>query len=116
MVQAGDIFFNVFYPFIDAAHGGSLKGTIDATETILALTDSQSRIIPGHGPPGDRADLVKYRDMLKTAYTRLLALKNSGKSAQQAIAQKPLADPEASWGGGIFEGDKWIEIVYPSIY
>jgi cyclase len=28
LVHAGDMFFNGFYPFIDAANGGSLKGTM----------------------------------------------------------------------------------------
>ena len=42
---------------------------------IEAITDSNSKIIPGHGPLGDKAQLQAYRDMLEMAYTRLLKLK-----------------------------------------
>ena len=54
--------------------------------------------------------------MLATAYERLLALKNQGVSAEDAIAKAPLADLVADWGDGIFSADKWIGIVYPAVY
>ena len=116
VVHAGDIFFNGFYPFIDAAHGGSLKGTIAAVDVMLGITDASSKIIPGHGPLGDRAQLQAYRDMLATAYTRLLKLKNEGVSVEDAIAGEPLKDLEEQWGGGIFTAEKWIKITYPAVY
>ena len=116
VVHAGEVFFNGFYPFIDIDNGGSVRGTIAAVDVILAITDSNSKIIPGHGPLGDRAQLQAYRDMLNTAYTRLLKLKNDGVSVEDAISQNPLEDLEATWGGGFFKGDKWISITYPGVY
>jgi len=116
VIHAGDVFFNGFYPFIDVDHGGSLRGMIEAADTILALADDQTKIIPGHGPLGDKAQLASYRQMLWTAYQRLKALKVEGKTAAQAVAAKPLDDLEAEWGDGLFKGDKWIELVYPGVY
>ena len=116
VIHAGDIFFNGFYPFIDAVHGGSVRGVIDAADAILSLSNTSTKIIPGHGPLADKAQLQAYRDMLGTAYDRLLKLKNSGMSVDDAVAKAPLADLEAKWGGGIFTGDKWIQIVYPAVY
>lgn len=116
VIHADDTFFNGFYPFIDADHGGSLPGMIKATDAMLAITDSYSKIIPGHGPLADRNDLQAYRDMLNTAYNRLLKLKNEGVSVEDAIIKAPLEDLEAQWGGGIFKGEKWISIVYPAVY
>ncbi len=116
VVHAGDIFFNGFYPFIDAANGGSLRGTIAAVDAMLAATDSKSKIIPGHGPLADKAQLQAYRDMLAIAYARLLKLKNDGVSAEDAVIHDPLADLEAQWGNGIFSGEKWIRITYPAVY
>ena len=115
VIHAGDVFFNGFFPFIDPAHGGSLKGVIAAADTVLAMSDNETKIIPGHGPLGDKAQLKAYRDMLETAYKRLLKLKNTGVSAEDAISQKPLADLEGQWGGGIFTADKWISVVYSSV-
>jgi len=116
VIHAGDIFFNGFYPFIDVQHGGSLKGMIAAADKILLLADDQTKIIAGHGPVGDKQQLTSYREMLNTAYERLKALKEAGKSAEEAIAAKPLADLEAVWGDGMFKGERWIELVYPGVY
>jgi len=116
VVHAGDVFFNGFFPFIDGANGGSVKGVIAGADVLLAHTDSDSKIIPGHGPLANRADLQRYRDMLAIAYERLLKLKNQGVSAEDAVLQKPLKDFEADWGGGIFTADKWIGVVYPAVF
>ncbi len=115
VIHAGDVFFNGFYPFIDGDHGGTLRGTIAAADRMLLLADGNTRIIPGHGPLGDRAALQRYRDMLATAYGRLRALKDEGKTAAEAVAAAPLADLEATWGKGIFTGDKWIEVIWSAV-
>ena len=115
VIHAGDLFFNGFYPFIDGGNGGSVKGMIDAADTMLSVTNDDTKIIPGHGPMANRKDLVAYRDMLKIAYTNLLKLKNQGLSAEEAKAKKPLAELDKDWSGGIFKSDKWIEVVYPAV-
>lgn len=116
VIHAGDIFFNGFFPFIDVAHGGTLRGTIDGVDRILALADEKTRIIPGHGPPAGQQELIAYRAMLTTAYERLLGFKTQGKTLQQAVAARPLADLDKEWGDGMFSSDRWIEIIYPGVY
>ena len=116
VIHAGDIFFNGFYPFIDVAHGGSLKGMIAAADQLLALANDQTTFIAGHGPLGDKTQLSDYRQMLATAYERLRTLKMAGKSVAEAVAAKPLADLEEIWGDGLFKGDRWIELVYAGVY
>jgi glyoxylase-like metal-dependent hydrolase (beta-lactamase superfamily II) len=44
IVHAGDTFFNGFFPFIDGANGGSVRGVIAAADAMLALTDGDSQI------------------------------------------------------------------------
>jgi glyoxylase-like metal-dependent hydrolase (beta-lactamase superfamily II) len=116
VIHAGDIFFNGFYPFIDVNHGGSLKGVINAVDLLLSMADDSTKIIPGHGPLADKAQLKSYRQMLSTAYERLKTLKGAGQSTAEAIAAKPLADLEETWGNGLFTGDRWIEIIYNGVY
>jgi cyclase len=115
VIHAGDLFFNGFYPFIDVTHGGSLKGTIKAVDRLLTLADDNTKIIAGHGPLGDKAQLAEYRQMLGIAYERLRKLKSEGKSAQEAAAVKPLADLDPMWGDGLFTSDRWIEIIYSGV-
>lgn len=115
VIHAGDFFFNGFYPFIDVMHGGSLGGMIQAVEKVLSLADDQTKIIPGHGPLGDKKQLEEFHTMLTTAYDRLRKLKAEGKSAAEAAEAKPLADLEKEWGDGIFTGDKWIQLIYRGV-
>ena len=53
--------------------------------------------------------------MLATAQERLGKLKAAGKTPAEAIAEKPLAELDAKWGGGMFKSDRWIEIIYDGI-
>ena len=54
--------------------------------------------------------------MLAESYQRLKQLKNQGKTQEEVIKAKPLADMEAKWGNGIFTADKWISTIYHGIY
>lgn len=115
VIHAGDLFFNGFFPFIDVDHGGSLKGMIKGLDKMLKIADDQTKIISGHGPLGDRQQLIDYRNMLATAYERLNALKAEGKTAEEAAAANPLADLEATWGKGMFKSDRWIKLIYSGV-
>ena len=50
----GDIFSNHVYPIIDLASGGSIDGMTQSLDRILAQTDEQTKIVPGHGPLATR--------------------------------------------------------------
>ncbi|MFH2059934.1 MAG: MBL fold metallo-hydrolase [Pseudomonadota bacterium] len=110
VIHTGDLFFNGIYPFIDAQSGGTLKGMIQSVEKILKRADMNTKIIPGHGPLGTIADLKTYKEMLTSVYTRILALKKSGKSNEEIVASKPTADFDAKWGKGFLSPDKWVSI------
>jgi len=115
VVHTGDIFFNGFYPFIDTENGGSMIGLIAAVEKLIATTDENTKIIPGHGPLAKRADLISYLDMLTFANASMRDLKKAGKSVEEAIAADPMVDYDAKWGGGLFTTAKWIGLLYASI-
>jgi cyclase len=50
----GDIFSNHVYPIIDLASGGSIDEMTQSLDRILAQTDEQTKIVPGHGPLATR--------------------------------------------------------------
>ena len=85
---------------------------IAAADKILSLADNDTKIVAGHGPLGNKADLTKARDMLITSRDRVEKLKLAGKSALEAVAEKPFADLDAVWGQGIVNSEQWIQIVY----
>jgi cyclase len=115
VLHAGDVFFNGRYPLIDWSTGGRIDGMIAASDRLLRLADSETRIVPGHGPLATRADLVKYRDMLSTAADRVRRLKASGKSLEESVATKPFTDLDGAWGGGRYKGDDFVKIVYMTL-
>jgi cyclase len=115
VIHMGDTFFNGFYPFIDSSTGGKIDGMIAAADKILPLADNNTKIVPGHGPLGNKADLTKFRTMLVTARDRVKKLKAEGKSADEATAAKPLADLDADWGKGMFNGEVFVKVVYAAL-
>jgi cyclase len=112
VIQMGDLFFNWMYPYIDPGTGGKIAGNIAACDKILSLADNSTKIVPGHGPLGNKAELTKFRDMLVTSRDRVEKLKSAGKSAQEAVAEKPFADLDPVWGNGIINSEQWVQIVY----
>jgi cyclase len=115
VLQTGDVFFNGMFPYIDDETGGSVSGTIAGATKLLAVADNNTKIVPGHGPLGNKGDLMKYRDMLTTARERLQKLKSSGKSMEEVVAAKPLDDLDPIWGKGLFNSDTFIQIAYPAL-
>src|SRR6266853_2905513 len=105
VIQMGDLFFNGIYPYIDPGTGGTITGTIAAVDKIISLAGNDTKIVPGHGPLGNKADLMKFRDMLVTSRDRVQKLKSAGKLAQEAVAGKPFADLDPVWGKGIINSD-----------
>jgi glyoxylase-like metal-dependent hydrolase (beta-lactamase superfamily II) len=115
VIHMGDTFFNGMYPFIDVDSGGSIDGMIAAADKGLSLSDAATKIIPGHGPLGTKADLQKYRDVLAGVRDRIKALVAQGKSLEQVSAAKPTAQWDATWGKGFMKPDLFVSFVYRSL-
>jgi glyoxylase-like metal-dependent hydrolase (beta-lactamase superfamily II) len=112
VIHMGDTFFNGFYPYIDSGTGGKISGMIAAADKILPLAGNYTKIVPGHGPLGNKADLTKFRNMLVTARDRVQKLKSAGKSVQEAVAEKPFADLDSVWGKGMLKSDQFVQVAY----
>lgn len=115
VLHLGDLFFNGTYPFIDVATGGRMDGMVTAAERGLAIADTETAIVPGHGPLANRAALERYRTMLATIRDRVAALKGSGKSVVDAQAAKPTASFDAEWGQGFMGPDGFVALVYSAL-
>ncbi len=115
VLHMGDVFFNGAYPFIDASTGGSVNGMIAGADRALKMVNAQTRIVPGHGPLGNRAALTTYRDMLVTVRDRVAKLKSAGRTMEQVVAAKPSAAFDATWGKGFMMPDVFVGIVYSTL-
>jgi len=115
VVHMGDVFFNGFYPYIDVSSGGSAKGIVAAVDRALAMTNSQTRFIPGHGPVATREDLVRYRTVVNTVTDRVARLVAQRRTLAQVIAAKPSAEFDAQWGNGFMKPEQFVTILYASL-
>ena len=115
VLHMGDTFFQGAYPFIDGSTGGHIDGMIAAAAKGIAMVDSSTKIVPGHGPVGDKAALTAYRDMLATVRDRVKKQKTSGKSLNEVIATKPTAEYDPAFGGGLNTPDQFVELVYSTL-
>src|SRR5438128_8046843 len=103
----GDIFSNHFYPIIDLASGGSIDGVIHSLDEILARTDEQTKIVPGHGPVATRGNLEEYRDMLVQVRQRIVDLIAAGKTIDEAVA------PQRQRNSSMLNG---VVVTYPRMF
>jgi glyoxylase-like metal-dependent hydrolase (beta-lactamase superfamily II) len=115
ILHTGDTYWNGFYPFIDYSTGGSLDGTIRATEANLAAATGRTIVIPGHGPLGDRSRITDYRDMLVAVRERVAALKRQGRSLDETVAAKPTADFDAEWGRFAVSPALFTRLIYVGV-
>jgi glyoxylase-like metal-dependent hydrolase (beta-lactamase superfamily II) len=115
VVHMGDTFFNGRYPLIDVSTGGSLLGMIAAANQALAMSNAETRFIPGHGPLATRADLELYRDMLVTTRQRVGRLIAQRRTLKQVVVAKPLADLDVQWGNGGIKPEQFLTLVYGSL-
>ena len=90
-------------------------GRAEPGDRILLLADDKTKIIPGHGPLGDKPALTNYRAMMAAVANRIEKMKISGHSLAQVIAQKPTADMDATWGNGGMKPDMFVTVVYNTL-
>ena len=112
VVHTGDTYVNGFFPLVDVESGGTLGGIIASAEAILARATPDTKIVPGHGPLATPADLKRFRDVLVDVKARIEQGIASGKTMQQFIAAKPLADLDAQWGHGFLTTDQVITLCW----
>lgn len=111
IVHMGDLFVAGF-PFIDGNTGGTLDGLIRAHEAVLPTVDDNTKIIRGHGPLGNKAELQAFHDMLVVIRDRVAKLVKAGKSQDEVVAARPTKEFEEKYGGTNFNAAQWIGRAY----
>jgi cyclase len=120
VLSVGELFSTTGYPVIETDKGGSLRGIIDALNEMISLMvpkeneEGGTYVIPGHGYPCDRNDVVNYRDMLTIIRGRTQDMVRRGMTLAQVKAAKPSFDYDPVYGSstGMWTTDKFIETVY----
>ena len=115
VIHAGDLHFNYMFPFIDLDSGGTVDGYLAGQRRLLAMTDENTKIIPGHGPLATPADLEAAIDMLVDARNLVQRLVDTGKSRDEVLAENPLAVYHDRWNWGFITTERMTLTLYRSL-
>ena len=115
ILQVGDIWWNGFYPFIDYSAGGSIDGVIRQVDACIQASTARTIIIPGHGPIGDRAQLIEFRDMLVGIRNNVARLKHEGRTLAETVAARPTAAYDAKFGKFLIDPAFFTHLVYMGV-
>jgi hypothetical protein len=123
VIATGNIFSTAGWPVIDLDHGGSLQGVIDGLNLVLRTglsdfrTEGGTMVVPGHGRPGDLADVGFYRDMLTIVRDRIQDGIKRGLTLDQVRAARPTQGWDRRYGStsGPWTTDMFIEAAYKSL-
>lgn len=115
VLVTGDLWWNGVYPFIDYVAGGSIDGMIRGANANIALAGNDTIVVPGHGPVGNKAQLIEYRDMLIAIRKKVAKLKKRGKTLDEVIAAKPTSAYDAKWGNFVIGPAFFTRLVYKGV-
>ena len=126
VIVTGDIFDSTRFPVIDLERGGSLQGTFQALNRLIATAipslpdvsrEVGTKVIPGHGHVGDQFDLLNYRDMLVIVRDHVQDLIDKGMTLEQVKAANPTQGYRRRYGSdtGEWTTERFIEAVYQSL-
>ena len=114
VVHMGDLYFKIpGYPFIDTSSGGNVVDAMNSLDAVIRMIDGETKVIPGHGPMSNKAELVAYRAMMGDAVERVKALRDGGSTLEQTVAAKPLAGFDR--GEGFIDADGFVGAIYRSL-
>ena len=109
VIHAGDSFVTYGYPFVDLNDGGSFKGFINILSQIIAISNGQTKIIPGHGPVCDINDVINLKNILQEHYEITEKGFTEGLSVEQIMAE---IKSELNGPGNITKKDFIKNIIY----
>jgi cyclase len=112
VLHMGDVFNNTGLPFIDRSSGGTSLGVIAAADQAYAMSNAQTRIIPGHGQVTDRNRLKAWRDAVFAVRERVQREVMAGKTVEQVIAIKPSDEYAKEWPGG---HERFVRAVFEEV-
>lgn len=115
VIHTGDIYFAGLYPFIDTSAHGSVNGVIDAAQYVLSIINDDTKVIPGHGPLSNKAELRAYVDMLISVRAKISKQISDGKTIEEIQRTKPTQAFDKKWGHGMLTPDQFVQILYKNL-
>jgi cyclase len=97
VLAVGDVASPARDPELDYFTGAWIGGRVDAMDSLLALADDKTRIVPGFGQVMSRADLKIERDVMKTIYDRTVDRVREGDYVEDMLKQGVMNGLARTW-------------------
>lgn len=112
VIHSGDVYISNSYLFIDTSSGGSLNGVIDAIEKLVAMSDDETMIIPGHGELSDKRGAQKTLAMVKRLKSKAEKAIANKVTVEEFLASSPTAEFGDDFGS---RGDSFAAAVFKQL-
>lgn len=116
VIHTGDLMFSGWFPFVDISSGGTFDGYLAASRAMLATTNEETRIIPGHGPLSSPLDLTASINMIEGAVAAVAQASADGQSADEVVASDPLAPWSEDWSWNFITAELFTRLIYADLH
>jgi glyoxylase-like metal-dependent hydrolase (beta-lactamase superfamily II) len=97
VVAVGDVASPLRDPALDSFTGAWLGGRLDAMDTILKLSNEQTKIVPASGPVMTRAEFKAERDIMEEVRSRVWKHTLQGESPKEMLEAGVLKGLPRTW-------------------
>ena len=112
VIHLGDNFFNERYPYVDISSGGDIDGMISNLYMAASMIDDETVIIPGHGKVANKRQLIDYANLLDLFRELVVELREEGKSIEEIIEIRPLAEWDDTYGSGFIAPEAFLRAIF----
>lgn len=114
VLHTGDLMMNgLGFPFVDVSSGGNALNLIKTLDQLIALTNPETKVIPGHGPVGTQADLIAWRTMIADSVELIRARRAAGLTLEAVLADNPLTPKEKP--NAFIKADAFARAIWASL-
>jgi cyclase len=89
VIHVGDDFSDRSYPFMDLSRGGSVDGLISSLQSILSMTNKDTKVIGGHSGISNQTKVKDYLNMLIDVTDIIDNMIKEGKTLDEIIQLEP---------------------------
>jgi glyoxylase-like metal-dependent hydrolase (beta-lactamase superfamily II) len=97
VLAAGDVASPLRDPALDYYTGAWIGGRVDAMDTLLALCNDQTKIVPAYGPVMTKAELKAERDLMEEVRARLFKQVREGDGPKDMLEEGVMKNLPRTW-------------------
>lgn len=113
-VYLGDLFTNGYFPFLDIQQGRDFRAWASRLKIILKEMDEKTVAVPGHGPRGNKKELIGFVDMLDESMAVIAEKKKQGNPLEE-IMEQPLKKDLQKWARDEDHKREWLRNLWRSL-